>query len=78
MTKKEKTYKHIARGLARGPSTENKDGTVTLGPWQLVEIPFDLEKGSIGDVKLVEMEDLGYGIERLNVELEQELLKNGA
>ena len=65
---------NTAFGLARGPSVANADGHLVPGPWQLVKIKFDLESGQIGDVSVTEMEDLRYGFEKIQVELELEVI----
>lgn len=73
MAKKKKSMS-TAFGLSR-VDTVGEHGETVAGLWQLVKIEYDLDKGTVGDVSTVPMEDLAYGMERVQVELENELVK---
>lgn len=47
-----------------------KEGSV----WKLVEIAYNLEQAEMTDVKITEMEDLAYAFERVQVELEKDVI----
>lgn len=64
MAKKKKLTKH-AFGLL-----QNEDGT-----WHLVKIGYDLDKGSVGDVTTIPVEDASYGMSQIQVEIENEYIR---
>lgn len=71
--KKRVEPKNTAFGLVQEQNSFAENGDILIGKWNLVKIKFDLASGEVGDVSTTEMEDLGYAMERIQVELETEI-----